>query len=178
MRLSMLAMLVSAALVGADIQIDNTAVIRVDGHLVTIANRRDNSEMVVGLDRIVSVSLGNVSDNNSYTVIALPGGNSIRLQQRNHPAHDVKTTLMQGGFTCIDVVGDRERDIANPDSIDEVLVNPAYLSYLDRTKTNTDRSDTIVAVNTGSGSVQYTINQSQTAYARLRERLVAVNSGR
>jgi hypothetical protein len=140
------------------------------GSVIRIVNQRNNQELSISARNVVAVVPADRNDNNSYTLI-LTKGAVIKLQQRTNPADDIVNILGDMGFEYIRAISDRD----NRDA-DIYLVNAKNVDLIDRTRTDSDRSDTTIYFNAdiGGSPGKFAINQSASAYKDFIARIESV----
>ena len=148
----------------------NQVELRKMGSLIRIVNQRNNQELSLSARNVVAVIPADRDDNNAYTVI-LTKGAVVKLQQRTNPADQVVAVLSAMGFDYIPAVADR--DARTPDTY---LVNARNIDLIDRSRTDSERSDTTVHFNAevGGSPGRFSINQSAAAYKAFIERVEAL----
>lgn len=162
--------LVVTQLAAAEFIFPNAVELRRSGSSILLVNARDRQELVIVPENIVAVIPANRSfeqdNNNAFNQIVMSGdGTIIKLQQRTNPGEQVVSTLAAMGFEFIETVSDRDlRDQ------ERYLINIRRVTLVERKRTEAERSDTVVYYVGGTGqTAQFTINQSASAYERLRQ---------
>lgn len=144
----------------------NAVAFQRSGSCIVLVNARDKQELILVPENVVAVLPADRNDNNDYTSIILSGdGTVIKLQQRNNPGEEVVATLkaMELGF----VWTTSDRDLREQETY---LINVRRVTLIERNRTESERSDTIVYYIGGTGlTAKFTINQSTEAYKLLRE---------
>ncbi len=167
--LLLLAVLATIPLAAEDLVYDSAVEISHAGGCTILRNPRDRQELLIITANIVAVVPAEIDNNNSYTEIVLTGsGNVIRLQQRNNPVERIMTALTDSGFGFIRTASDRDAHDKR-----DYLLNLRRIDLIERTKTEIDRSDTIVHYQRGNENRTIVINQGLAAYDSLRARILA-----
>ncbi len=163
-------LLAATQLAAVEYVFPNAVELRRDGSCILLANTRDRQELIIVPENIVAVIPANRSfeqdNNNAFNQIIMSGdGTVIKLQQRTNPGQQLVATLAAMGFEFIETVSDRDlRDQ------ERYLLNIRRITLVERKRTESERSDTIVYYVGGTGqTAQFTINQSVAAYERLRQ---------
>ena len=162
--------LAATHLVAVEYVFPNAVELRRNGSSILLSNARDRQELLILPENIVAVVPANRSfeqdNNNAFNQIIMSGdGTVIKLQQRTNPGEQIVTTLAAMGFEFIETVSDRDlRDQ------ERYLINIRRITLVERKRTESERSDTVVYYVGGTGqTAQFTINQSSAAYERLRQ---------
>jgi hypothetical protein len=144
----------------------NSVTFQRNGSCIVLVNARDKQELILVPENVVAVLPADHNDNNAYTSIILSGdGTVIKLQQRNNPGEEVVATLKAMGLGFVWTTSDR--DLREQETY---LINVRRVTLIERNRTDSERSDTIVYYIGGTGlTAKFTINQSTEAYRRLRD---------
>jgi len=167
MRLPALLILLALSTTAAAVEITyphKVALTRL-GDCIRIINEREHQELLVTAANVVAILPGERDDNNAFTTMLL-GAHTVRFQQRLNPADEVVRALVDLGFDYVVAISDR--DHREPDYF---LVNMRRVDLIERSRTDAERSDTVVNFSGGAppGLAKVVINQSAKAYAAFRE---------
>ncbi len=154
-------LLAGSTLCGADFTFSNAVELHRREGAIVIGNERDRQELTIMARNVVAVMPSDRNDNNSFTSILARSG-VVKLQERMNHGVEVVKSLSAMGFAYVTAVSDR--DSREPDTY---LINVQQIDFILRTRTGSERSDTVIYFSTPIGSQpgSVTVNQSAQAYA-------------